>query len=142
MNLIKRVFVVIGIVFCLVMPVAILNSCTSAQQQSAVVVEYQTLSAVVNVVDVAHGVYNTLFAAGKISADLDAKVAKAYADYQSYANLAITTAKAQQSAANAGTVNAYIPLLENAVNTLIGLFNQANPPTPTPAVSISRMAGV
>src|ERR1035438_7503616 len=96
-------FLIVGLLF---LPLGVMlssTSCTTTAQSNAVVVEYQTLSGVVNVVDTARGMYDTLYQAGKISADLDAKVAAGYLEYQRVGNLAISTARAQAVAVAAGT---------------------------------------
>ena len=123
------------------------TGCTLGAQQQAVVVEYQTLSGVINVVDVARGVYNAAYNAGKVPAELDAKVATAYTQYQQIANLAVSTARAQDVLVTAGVApsalpnNPYIVQLEGLINTLIALFNGATPSVPpTPPVSIARNA--
>lgn len=127
------------------------TGCTSTAQQNAVTVEYQTLSGVVNVVDVARGVYDTLYKAGKVPQSLDDKVLPVYTQYQGVANSAVAFAKAQAAAAAAGVApavtadNPYIVALQDLVNQLINLFNQA-PTLPaankTANVSIVKNAGV
>jgi hypothetical protein len=113
------------------------TSCTTTAQSNAVVVEYQTLSGVVNVVDTARGMYDTLYQAGKISADLDAKVAAGYLEYQRVGNLAISTARAQAVAVAAGTDpatlanNPYIADFQTLVNGLLAIFGGTTPPSTT-----------
>lgn len=114
-----------------------LIGCTTAAQSNAVTVEYQTLSGVINLVSTARGAYNTLFNAGKISADLDARVSSAYFEYQRIGNLALSTARAQAVAVAAGTDpktlanNPYIADLQNLVNGLLAIFTTTTPPSTT-----------
>lgn len=144
-NIISRLLVVV----MLLSPVAIFSSScgsTLPAQQQSVMVEYKTLSAVVQAVDLARGVYDDFWRAGKVSAELDAKVSKIYSDYQRVANLAIAKAKLQAQAANTGqvvTTNEYITQLQDVVNQLLLLFGTANPSAPPPApVAIKANAGV
>src|SRR5271169_2151716 len=127
----KFVFVAALLIpFVLVLP---FSSCTTTQTNSAILVEYQTLSGVINTVDVARGVYDTLYKSGKVSQDFDNKVAPIYLEYQRIGNLAISTAKAQEAmiAALPNTsapvvipANVYIPQLQAIINQLLALLNQ------------------
>lgn len=116
------------------------TSCTTAAQSNAVTVEYQTLSGVVNFVESARGVYDALYKAGKISPEIDAKVAAAYLEYQRVGNLAISVARAQAVAVAAGTDpatlvnNPYIADLQTLVNGLVSIFN-----TTTPSAAVTRV---
>lgn len=144
-NIISRLLIVVMLLF----PVTVFSSScgsTLPAQQQTVMVEYNTLSAVVHTVDLARGVYDDLWRAGKVSAELDAKVSAAYSNYQRVANLAIAKAKLQAAAANAGqvvTTNEYIAQLQDVINQLLLLFGTANPTAPPPAiVAIKANAGV
>ena len=124
------------IVGMLLVPLAAVTTstgCTLTTQQNAVVVEYTTLKDVITVVDVARGVYDELYKAGKVSATLDLKVSSVYTEYQRVGNLALSTAKSQAALVNSGVVpgadtsNPYVQELQNLVNGLIDLFNTAQP---------------
>ena len=126
-------FALLAILALPVVPVLLSTGCTTTAQQTAVTTEYQTLSGVVKLVDVARGAYDILYKAGKVSQATDDKVLVAYTDYQKYANLAINTAKAQAAAVASGTApaltldNPYIVALQTAINALIDMFNTTVP---------------
>ena len=136
----RKFFAIFALLAMLTVPVASFTACTTSQVQSAVAIQYQTLSGVVNTVSVARGVYDTLYKAGKVSPELDAKVLDAYTKYQKIANAAITAAKLQLTATTPAS-NEFIPQLELLVNQLFALFGQASG-LPTAPVAISRNAGV
>jgi lipopolysaccharide export LptBFGC system permease protein LptF len=139
MGIMKKFISTIALFAILALPIAVVpvllsTGCTTTAQQTAVVTEYQTLSGVVKLVDAARGAYDTLYKAGKVSQATDDKVLVAYTKYQSFANLAIKTARDQAAAVVAGTApalaldNPYIVDLQNAVNGLIDIFNTTVPP--------------
>jgi hypothetical protein len=136
----RKFFAIFALLAVLTVPVASFTACTTTQVQSAVAVQYQTLSGVVNTVSVARGVYDTLYKAGKVSPELDAKVLAIYTQYQKVANAAITAAKIQLTATSPAP-NDLIPQLETLVNQLLALFGQASG-LPTAPIAISRNAGV
>jgi hypothetical protein len=134
-------FLILGM---LLLPIGVLTlvplsnvGCTTVAQSNAVTVEYQTLSGVVNLVDSARGMYDTLYKAGKISVDTDVKVAAGYLEYQRVGNLAISAARAQAVAVAAGTDpktlvnNPYIADLQTLVNGLVAIFSTTTPPATT-----------
>lgn len=128
-------FLILGMLLLPLGAVTVLNtSCTTTGQATAVTVEYQTLSGVVNMVEAARGIYDTIYKAGKISPDLDARVAAAYLEYQRVGNLAIAVARAQAVAVAAGTDpatlanNPYIADFQTLVNGLISIFSTTTPP--------------
>lgn len=142
------------VVSLLLIPITFLvptTGCTSTSQQSAVVVEYKTLSSVINTVELARSIYDDLYKAGKVSQDLDNKIAVIYLEYQRVGNLAIQSVKAQQAALTANSnasapvvdmTNLYLTQLQTLVNQLLDLFNQA-PTMPTqPHVLIAPNAGL
>jgi hypothetical protein len=139
-DVMKRFFSLLALIAVLALPVSTFVACTTTQVQSAVAVEYKTLSGIVNTVAVARGAYDTLYKAGKIPADLDAKVLPVYTQYQAVANAAITAAKLQLTATTPAP-NDFIPQLESLVNQLFALFGQASG-IPAAPVTISRKAGL
>ena len=91
---------------------------------------YSTVRDAVNVVDVAHTAYLGVFAAGKISPELDATVAKDYAAYQASANAAVQgllTYDAQVAAGatpDPASINAILSGLQAAINSLLTSYTQ------------------
>lgn len=136
----RKFFASLALVAVLALPFSTFTACTTAQSQSASNVEYQTISGLVNTVSVARGAYDALYKAGKISADLDAKVAPIYAQYQAVADAAIATAKLQIGVTTS-TPNQFLPQLEDLVNQLFALFGQGSG-VPVAKVTISRKAGL
>lgn len=147
-----RIFLAVALVLGLGGVAVVNNGCTSTSTQNAVKVEYQTLSAVVNVVDVARGAYDALYKAGKVPQHLDDQVAKVYLQYQQAGNIAISAAKLQATLVAQPNVSApvidntaNIAAFETIVNELLALFGQTPGLSGTPVVTplkISRKAKV
>lgn len=96
---------------------------------------YKTLSITTTTVDTARQVYNNEFYnQGKVSPELDAKVAVAYKDYQKAMNVAISAVRTYQLMHDQGlpvttdSVTLALANLSSAVTDLITLFNKAGQP--------------
>lgn len=91
---------------------------------------YTTVRDAVMVVDVAHSAYSAVYAAGQISADVDAKVAKNYAAYQTAANAAVQGLLAYDAQVAAGAapdpanINAILSGLQAVINVLLSSYTQ------------------
>jgi hypothetical protein len=136
------------LIVALLVPVTVISTgCPSGlpPAQQAVAVEYKALSSVVNVVELGRTIYSDLYRQGKVSKELDDKVAIIYAEYQRIGNQAIAVARAQAAAANAGTPiftdNIFVPQLQALVNQLLELFTKAGVPA-QPPVTIAPGPGI
>ena len=152
----SRLLLAVMLIVPVASPVFLSTGCTVSQQQNAVAVEYKTLSSVINVVDVARGVYDSLYKVGRrgvsgeaviVSDSLDSKIAAIYAEYQRVGNLAIQVAKSQAAVVAAGgtitdATNVYLPQLQTLINQLLALFNSVPSAPQTAPVSIAPNAGV
>src|ERR1035437_161379 len=165
MKTLKKFISPIVLFAVLVLPIAIVTTpvlfstgCTLTQQQTAVQVEYKTLSSVVNLVELSRVIYNDFYKIGrrgidgeavKVSQNLDDKVLIIYTEYQRVGSLAINVAKAQSLIANTNVsgsavdnTNLYLTQLQAVVNHLLDLFNSVPSIPQQNHISIAPSAGV